>query len=109
MKTLTLSLLLCLLATAQAQTPPAQPKNDQPATQQVRSTEPFYFRLEPDRTQPAETFCAYMRTYRVKRQYRDTDVVAPAGYTTCVPSQRFELHSAVQVETDRAHRRTTRP
>ncbi len=102
MKTLTLSLLLfCLIATAQAQTPSAQPKNDQPASQQWRSTDP-YFRLQPDRTQTAETFCAYMRTYRVKRQYRDTDVVAPAGYTTCVPSNRFELHSAVQVETDRA-------
>jgi hypothetical protein len=44
--------------------------------------------------------CAYIRTYRVKRQARGSDVVAPAGYTTCVPSGRFEMRSAVRTTTD---------
>jgi len=44
--------------------------------------------------------CAYMRTYRVKRQARRSDAVAPAGYTTCVPTQRFEMRSAVETRTD---------
>jgi hypothetical protein len=43
--------------------------------------------------------CAYMRTYRVKRQ-RGSDAVAPAGYTTCVPTRRFEMRSAVETRTD---------
>lgn len=42
-----------------------------------------------------ESFCAFMRTYRVERERRGSDVVRPAGYTTCVPSKRFELKSAV--------------
>jgi hypothetical protein len=44
--------------------------------------------------------CAYMRTYRVKRQARDSDAVAPAGYTTCVPTRRFEMRSAVETHTN---------
>ena len=44
--------------------------------------------------------CAYMRTYRVKRQQRGSDAVAPAGYTTCVPTRHFDVKSAVQTQTD---------
>ena len=44
--------------------------------------------------------CAYMRTYRVKRQERGSDAVAPAGYTTCVPTRHFEMRSAVETRTD---------
>lgn len=44
--------------------------------------------------------CAYMRTYRVKRQVRGSDAVAPAGYTTCVPMRRFEMRSTVETRTD---------
>ncbi len=105
MKILSLSLLLFgLFATAQGQTSSSLPNTDQPAAQDLRSAEPFYFRLQPDRTQPVESFCAYMRTYRVKRQQRNSDVVSPAGYTTCVPSKRFELRSAVEVQKDPAPR-----
>ncbi|MGA9353139.1 MAG: hypothetical protein WBV46_05570 [Terriglobales bacterium] len=46
------------------------------------------------------TSCAYMRTYRVKRQERGSDVVVPAGYTTCVPTRHFEMKSAVQTQTE---------
>jgi hypothetical protein len=44
--------------------------------------------------------CAYMRTYRVKRQVRGSDAVSPAGYTTCVPTRRFEMRSAVETHTN---------
>lgn len=44
--------------------------------------------------------CAYLRTYRVKRQYHGSDLVSPAGYTTCVPTRRFEMKSAVQVQSE---------
>lgn len=44
--------------------------------------------------------CAYMRTYRVKRQARGSDGVVPAGYTTCIPMGRFETRSAVETVTD---------
>jgi hypothetical protein len=44
--------------------------------------------------------CAYMRTYRVKRQARGSDSMVPAGYTTCVPMARFETRSAVETITD---------
>jgi hypothetical protein len=44
--------------------------------------------------------CAYMRTYRVKRQARGSDYMVPASYTTCVPMGRFETRSAVETITD---------
>lgn len=63
-------------------------------------------RVDPDALSEmfSEPFCAYMRTYRVKREYRNSDVVSPAGYTTCVPSTRFEVRSAVQVQSEPAER-----
>src|SRR5258708_4797362 len=42
-----------------------------------------------------EPGCMYMRTYRVKREARDSDVTRPPGYTTCVPMWRFTMKSAV--------------
>lgn len=42
--------------------------------------------------------CAYMRTYRVKRDRPASDMTRPAGYTTCVPFKRFEVKSAMQVQ-----------
>src|SRR5712692_2267447 len=40
--------------------------------------------------------CVYIRTYRVKREARDSDVTRPAGYTTCVPVARFMVKSAAE-------------
>ena len=34
-----------------------------------------------------EWSCAYMRTYRVKREARDSDITRAAGYTKCVPME----------------------
>ena len=55
------------------------------------------FNLKADST---DNFCAYMRTYRVKRRWPGSDAVAPAGYATCVPTRRFEVRSAVECHTD---------
>jgi hypothetical protein len=44
--------------------------------------------------------CAFMRTYRVKREGRGSDVVRPDGYTTCVPTTRMTLKSTVEIKTD---------
>ncbi len=44
--------------------------------------------LSLDDLQPT---CAYMRTYRVKREARDSDVTRPTGYTTCVPITGFAV------------------
>jgi hypothetical protein len=41
--------------------------------------------------------CLSMRTYRVKRENPQSDTTTPAGYTTCTPSKRFEIKSAVEV------------
>jgi hypothetical protein len=47
-----------------------------------------------------EPSCAYMRTYRMKREAADSDVTRPAGYTTCVPVGRFAVKRAVVVPSE---------
>jgi hypothetical protein len=47
-----------------------------------------------------EWSCAYMRTYRVKREARDSDITRAAGYTKCVPMERFEMKRAVELEVE---------
>jgi len=108
--------MLCPTMPAQAQSPnqnQTAAKTDSSGTWNVRPGSGLHF-LKPDRDgvlvlKPdwdgilaAEGFCAYMRTYRVKREYRNSDEVRPAGYTTCVPSKRFEVRSAVEVHAEPA-------
>lgn len=50
--------------------------------------------------QGEEEFCAYIRAYRVRREYKGSDVVMPAGQTTCLPSSRFNIRSAVMTQTE---------
>jgi hypothetical protein len=52
--------------------------------------------LNSDQPDSANSSCASMRTYRVKRRGRGSETVGPAGYTTCVPMRRFEMRSAVE-------------
>ena len=47
-----------------------------------------------------ESSCAYMRTYRVQREGRDSDITRAAGYTKCVPMERFEMKWAVESEVE---------
>jgi hypothetical protein len=42
--------------------------------------------------------CAFIRTYRVMRPYRDSDFVERDGYSTCLPSRRFDLKTALEIE-----------
>jgi len=95
-------LFLCLSPISLAQESP-KPENDQAAVENSGGGE-FIFKATPDRASPefSEKYCAYMRTYRVRREYADSDVVSPAGYTTCVPSKRFELKNAVVSQTESA-------
>ena len=94
-------LLLCLAAASPAQTP-SRPTDDAVANQDSGAVlQPFAMKSATGdlrASDNAQTFCACMRTYRVKRKYRGSDVVRPAGYTKCVPTQRFEFRTAVQVE-----------
>jgi hypothetical protein len=39
-------------------------------------------------------YCLYLRVYRVKLEAKKSDVTVPSGYTTCVPTNRFEKRSA---------------
>jgi hypothetical protein len=103
MKTMGLSILLasCLAPISLAQEP-AKPVKEDPAAFQNLSpdAEPADSMQFDNSRQPAAgtTYCAFMRTYQVRRKHRGSDVVRPAGYTTCVPTRRFELKSAVQVQ-----------
>jgi hypothetical protein len=49
--------------------------------------------LSMDDHQPA---CAFMRTYRVKREARDSDATRSASYTKCVPIERFAVKRAIR-------------
>ncbi len=101
MKTLALSLLLllpALVVSAAAQ----GPAKDSTAADNVIIQEWQAHANQPDSTtiqgdrfilsfDDRDSFCAFMRTYRVKREYRDSDVTRPAGYSTCVPVSRFAV------------------
>jgi|SRR5215470_6263510 len=109
MRTLGLSLLLlCLAATLQGQTPSEPANSKQPVLEGPPPAAGFStLNYTDDRgpsTAPSDFYCAYMRTYRVKRHHRGSDVVSSAGYTKCVPSNRFEMRSAVQIHTEPAPR-----
>lgn len=104
MKTLGLCILVatCLAPISRSQEP-AKPTKDNPAALQnfsadVRSAESTQLSRYSDLSPDGESYCAFMRTYRVRREHRGSDVVRSAGYTTCVPSRRFELKSAVEVQ-----------
>ncbi len=53
--------------------------------------------------QNGEAICAFMRSYRVRREFRGSDVTRPAGYTTCVPAARFTMKSTVEVKEEPAN------
>jgi hypothetical protein len=74
-------------------------KNDQPAAQLSPASRDAGFNIRPE-ADDSDLYCAYIRAYRVRREYKHSDMVAPAGYTTCVPTKRMELKSAVQIQVD---------
>jgi hypothetical protein len=107
MKTRGLFLVLasCLPPISLAQEP-AKPENENQAAFQnllpdAESAEYMQRRgYDRDLLPDGSSDCAFMRTYRVRREQRGSDAVRPAGYRTCVPTRRFELRSAVQVQAE---------
>jgi hypothetical protein len=93
-------MVLCLASVCRAQEPAKSTNDDLAAAQnlfpEVKARESLRIRKYPDSLADGEPYCAFMRVYRVKRE-RGSDVVWPAGYTTCVASWRFELKSALEV------------
>lgn len=41
-----------------------------------------------------QSMCATMRTYRVKREDRDSDVTREAGYSECISISKFRIENA---------------
>jgi hypothetical protein len=104
MKTLGLSLLLLLPAVVASAAAQEQAKDSTAADKAIiqewraHANEPDSATIQGDRFilsfDDRDSFCAFMRTYRVKRDERGSDVTRPAGYTTCVPVQRFGVKRA---------------
>jgi hypothetical protein len=107
MNTLGLSLLLLLPALVVNAAAQGQAKDSTAADKAIiqewlaHANRPDSATIQGDRfilsLDDRDTFCAYMRTYRVKREERGSDVTRPAGYTTCVPVQRFGVKRAAPV------------
>ena len=107
-----LSLVLVANAPAQEQSNAPQSDTDKAAIQKglarqgqtrLRGIEGDRIFLSPDESDgfleplgDQEPGCVYMRTYRVRREARDSDVTRPAGYTTCVPVTRFSMKRATE-------------
>lgn len=51
---------------------------------------------EADLNPEGDVTCLSMRTYKVKRDDPRSDAVRPAGYSTCQPTKRFGVKSAVE-------------
>jgi hypothetical protein len=103
MKTMALSILLasCLPPISLAQEPALPEKGNQAAFQKLLPESADYMQLgryDRDLLPDGDNYCVFMRTYRVRREQRGSDAVRPAGYTTCVPTRRFELRSTVQIQ-----------
>jgi len=79
--------------------PPAKatPGIDPPAVQ--RSPSGIHNFVNDMFTNGTDTVCEYLRVYRVRRPYSDSDIVVPSGYTECVPSKGSGLKSAVETRT----------
>lgn len=93
-------LFVGVIAISQAEElqPPAKatPKIDPPAVQGSPSR---VHNFANDMFESRTEICEYLRVYRVRRPYSDSDIVVPSGYTECVPSKGSGLKSAVETRT----------
>jgi hypothetical protein len=79
--------------TGEATTPtPAviEDKNDSFVIHRLDSSLPHVLTL-----QQGDAICYTVRAYRVARVSPESDTTKPAGYSTCVPSARFQVRTAV--------------
>jgi|SRR5271169_3460729 len=98
-------LFVCLASFAQGQES-SKSISDQAVIAAPAAADHMILDLNSKASPGGDTSCAFMRTYRVKRDHPGSDVTRPAGYTTCVPSNRFEVKSAVQVQSEPAPTKT---
>jgi hypothetical protein len=67
--------------------------------------QPYEARIEHDRlilpSDDRYVTCAFLRVYRVKREFPSSDVTRPDGYTTCVGSSRFTMKSSANPKVER--------
>jgi len=100
---ITLLCSLLFVCLAQAQDSPKANDHSSAVERAFAGDSDSILQLTPeDETDSVRASCAYIRAYRVKREARGSDVTVPAGYTTCVPSKRFEMRSAVITKTEPA-------
>jgi hypothetical protein len=74
-------------------TPAADNKNKNDSQEMISKDEALRRILTSEENQST---CYTLRTYRVARDSPDSDSTHPAGYTTCVPSTRYGLKTAVE-------------
>jgi hypothetical protein len=65
-------------------------KNDSLVIHRSDSSLPHILTLQQD-----DAICYTVRAYRVARVSPESDTTKPAGYSTCVPSARFQVRTAV--------------
>ena len=53
-------------------------------------------RLRHEVAQDGDVTCYTVQSYRVKRQSPDSDVVEPAGYSTCLRASKYGVKKAVE-------------
>jgi len=93
-------LFVGLAPISQAQDSP-KPKSDRTTIENAPAlADRIILNLDSELSPSPYSYCAYMRTYRVKRDIPGSDLTRLAGYTTCFPSKRFEMRSAVQVQSE---------
>jgi hypothetical protein len=97
--------VVCLAPLAQAQES-SKSTNDQAVIAAPAAGDNMILDLNAKAAPGSDTSCAFMRTYRVKRDHPGSDMTRPAGYTACVPFKRFEVKSAVQVQSEPASANT---
>ena len=90
-------LFFCLATMAQAQDVSPQPKAaPQKIVAQNSASVPLSSSLDFYIADGTDKVCQYLRVYRVRRPYGNSDVTVPSGYTVCVPSWKMQVRSAVE-------------
>jgi len=111
---------LCSFGLAVAENQPGQAdktpangtKSDSASTEVLRRNQAYWvLPARPGWRAPVldpnlQATCFKLRTYVVRRDGPKSDVVHPAGYTTCQPAPRFEVKVTEQREQDEGKRET---
>jgi hypothetical protein len=94
-----LSLLIALcVATAAAQSSPAKTSASAQGKVERNDDSLLDSRMQRPLTltfDPNDAVCYTIRAYRVARENPESDVVRPAGYSTCQRASRFQFRTAV--------------